>query len=572
MASNPSSEYKVIADKIVSSDDDIIIEVRGSMYMGSVEDGNRIATIGEVGEGGTGIAGPTGPTGPTGPQGDTGPTGPAGESADLSAVESITFTDNTVQTTAYTGSAEADTGNFVFEDNTVYVNNSNRSFIQSAREDDNLSAELVFDPGNDRTYLRAYGGFSEDSFTSTDWATATWTDNGGGAGTLTLTGASTLFTFIDNELRSFNRQISINGLPSRASLDGWSHNGTDGSIYVIGLAPAGNPGEDPITNITFYSSRASTVEIDYDDDELNITAQNLDIIIETTSGRDIDINSGDDLDLRAEDDIRFYANTDDIQQSWSMDSEGRFQLPGNGYIENPANSSGDGGGADTLKLVPDVNREDGHQYLIIDPTAPNHIHIRAGGTIDASNADLILGGENTGVVVSDSFDSVILKGANGQFLNYSDPDNQIATVGDIANVYSGEVDFDVVGGTTGTQPTFTGDPLFSGSYVQQGAMVHFQIQVDMDNITGFGTGQYYVDLPFPAKYNYQVRSGCLHDISGEDQFAIGGHVAAGESRLYLNWTNSNGQDEAFTSTAPVALSTSDNFHVSGSYILDPGTP
>jgi len=58
--------------------------------------------------------------------------------------------------------------------------------------------------------------------------------------------------------------------------------------------------------------------------------------------------------------------------------------------------------------------------------------------------------------------------------------------------------FVVQGGTTGTQPTFSGNPLFSGSYVKTGPMVHFRIDVDFDNITSFGTGQYYLDLPCPA--------------------------------------------------------------------------
>jgi hypothetical protein len=63
--------------------------------------------------------------------------------------------------------------------------------------------------------------------------------------------------------------------------------------------------------------------------------------------------------------------------------------------------SGDGAGLDTIKLVPDeVLRRDGSdQYIIIDPTQPNHIHIRAGGTIDNSNAALILGGENSNVEI-----------------------------------------------------------------------------------------------------------------------------------------------------------------------------
>jgi hypothetical protein len=131
-----------------------------------------------------------------------------------------------------------------------------------------------------------------------------------------------------------------------------------------------------------------------------------------------------------------------------------------------------------------------------------------------------------------------------------------------------ETEFTVSGGALGTQPTFDGDPLFTGSYVKTGPQVHFRIDVDFDNITSFGTGQYYLDLPFVSKYNYHFRNGCLHDISGEDQFAISGHVIAGQSRMTLFWTNNSGQDEEFTSTAPVTLQTIDNFHISGEYIAE----
>jgi hypothetical protein len=88
----------------------------------------------------------------------------------------------------------------------------------------------------------------------------------------------------------------------------------------------------------------------------------------------------------------------------------------------------------------------------------------------------------------------------------------------------------------------------------------------MDNITNFGTGQYYVDLPFPAKYGYQVKQGCLHDISTSRQYAIGGHVYAGQSQLGLTFTNSSGQDEAFDHNSPVTLNVADNFHIAGTYI------
>ena len=131
-----------------------------------------------------------------------------------------------------------------------------------------------------------------------------------------------------------------------------------------------------------------------------------------------------------------------------------------------------------------------------------------------------------------------------------------------------ETSFTVNGGTLGTQPTFDGAPLFSGSYVKTGPMVHFQVQVDMDNITNFGDGQYFIDLPFPSKYGYQVRSGCLHDISTDKQYAIGGHVFEGQSQLTLTFTNSAGQDEAFDFNSPVTLNVADNFHISGTYISE----
>lgn len=67
-----------------------------------------------------------------------------------------------------------------------------------------------------------------------------------------------------------------------------------------------------------------------------------------------------------------------------------------------ANSSGDGLNASTIELVPDDSLFDNDQYLVIDPTAPTHIHIRAGGPIDDSSADLFLGGEKSHVRVRDN--------------------------------------------------------------------------------------------------------------------------------------------------------------------------
>lgn len=153
------------------------------------------------------------------------------------------------------------------------------------------------------------------------------------------------------------------------------------------------------------------------------------------------------------------------------------------------------------------------------------------------------------------------------YLHSIAPENKIAKIEDLGV----DTEFEVVGGSLGTQPTFDGDPLFTGSYVVTGPMVHFRIDVDFSNITSFGSGQYYVDLPFPSKYNYQFASGCYHDISTGRDYPIFGHVLAGESRLFLKTIDASGNQAfnmPFTSVEPVTLNAEDNFHVSGDYIGD----
>jgi hypothetical protein len=143
-----------------------------------------------------------------------------------------------------------------------------------------------------------------------------------------------------------------------------------------------------------------------EDSDLFLTAGD-DLYIQT-------LGSGDDIHIQAADDIRFTTNNEDFEiagtvPQWTMNSEGEFRLPGNGIIWNPANSSGDGYGNDTIHLIPNDVDNDTEQRIIIDPTAPNHIHIRAGGVQDYSNADLILGGERAGVRVSDTDGTTVIQ-------------------------------------------------------------------------------------------------------------------------------------------------------------------
>jgi hypothetical protein len=123
----------------------------------------------------------------------------------------------------------------------------------------------------------------------------------------------------------------------------------------------------------------------------------------------------------------------------------------------------------------------------------------------------------------------------------------------------------VEGGTLETQPTFSGTPMFSGGWVKTDHMVHFSIDVQMDNITFFGTGQYYVKLPFPAKYNYLMSDGCLHDNSTGNEYAILGHVQANSDILTLLTVTSNGGQNPFADNIPIKLAVEDSFHIAGNY-------
>lgn len=138
----------------------------------------------------------------------------------------------------------------------------------------------------------------------------------------------------------------------------------------------------------------------------------------------------------------------------------------------------------------------------------------------------------------------------------------------LSNLEGTSITYSSAGGTTGagaTQPTFSGAPMIVASYTKLGNLVHFQIAVEFDNITSFGTGQYYLTLPFAADHPYHFRDGCLHDFSTGDQYAISGHVVTGSSQLLLSATASNGRDVPFTHNVPVTLAIQDNFHIAGTY-------
>lgn len=125
----------------------------------------------------------------------------------------------------------------------------------------------------------------------------------------------------------------------------------------------------------------------------------------------------------------------------------------------------------------------------------------------------------------------------------------------------------IEGGTSGTQPTFSG-PVFTATYTRFGDMIHFAYSVDFDNITSFGTGQYFMTLPYNARRPYTFNGGALYDDSGGTIYSIIGTVAAGSNQMNLWYLKSNGETEPFEYNKPITLTTADNFDITGTYELE----
>lgn len=125
----------------------------------------------------------------------------------------------------------------------------------------------------------------------------------------------------------------------------------------------------------------------------------------------------------------------------------------------------------------------------------------------------------------------------------------------------------VQGGTIGgTQPTFSG-PVFTATYTRFGDMIHFAYSVDFTNITSFGTGQYYMSLPYEARRPATFSGGALYDDSTGNIYSILGIVDAGSTQMKLYYIKSNGETESFEHNKPITLTVDDTFDISGVYEL-----
>jgi hypothetical protein len=195
--------------------------------------------------------------------------------------------------------------------------------------------------------------------------------------------------------------------------------------------------------------------------------------------------------------------------------------------------------------------------VVIDETETQAVVTEVGISIQADGVRV---SATVGSPNSQNFESRLVQKAVSS-------DQRISNLERNTTGYGISTEYQPEGGTDGTQPTFSGPAIF-GSYTRFGDMVYFDIQVNFANILTFGTGQYYLTLPYDSKNEVKFSDGCLHDVSTNRDYQIRGALLANSNVLKLSTTGVDGQkiyDADFTSTDPVTLVSADFFHIAGIY-------
>jgi hypothetical protein len=300
-----------------------------------------------------------------------------------------------------------------------YINgtNNNDINIQALNNDGDPSSTISMRPNDPLVRLEQWSSQDSVSFSTADWATGTYTIDGG-QGAVQFTGATNLMNSLDALQSTGQIYFSVNGGP-KLLWDGTSAGATNITFYTATL-----PTVDPTTVTTFdyYYSYNSLIEIDYDAAEFNIESNNVDLTISTANQRDIELNSSRDMTLIGNGtySLTNYSNTDGIFVTtdandgiyqWQFDSTGNLVLPSGGVVYETSIPFG-GLEGNTIALAPSGGTN-ADQQLLIYPTAgnvdANHLHLTSGNLY---NTELFLGDDdlyvklaNTGNVVVNSNDS-----------------------------------------------------------------------------------------------------------------------------------------------------------------------
>jgi hypothetical protein len=257
---------------------------------------------------------------------------------------------------------------------------NNETLLITTFDDDGIvGSSLEMEPGS-TTRLEQWSNQQSDTFTTADWATGTYT-NQGGMGKVQFTSAANIIAFIDSLVGTGHIYFSVNG-GTQLLLDGTSSGGGNITFFTPTL-----PAVDPtvVTSFEYFYSYNSGFEIvSGEGTAVNIYANDADITLQTTGQQDISLDSSGDVILTANSTV-----------NWTFATTGNLTLPGNTFAVNYANGtqvSIGGGGASTgnvtfddisiigtgnLKLQPDSANV--NAYLDIYLTGGPDIHIAGNG-------------------------------------------------------------------------------------------------------------------------------------------------------------------------------------------------
>jgi hypothetical protein len=323
----------------------------------------------------------------------------------------------------------ANTGNIVINSNDSVGNTAQWNFgvdgrltlpadgyIQALNNDGDPSSTISMRPNDPLMRLEQWSSQDSVSFSTADWATGTYTIDGG-QGAVQFTDATNLINSLNALQGTGQIYFSVNGGP-KLLWDGTSAGATNITFYTATL-----PAVDPTTVTTFdyYYSYNSLIEIDYDSEEFNIEANNVDLTISTTNQQDIELNSSRDMTLIANGvfSLTNYSNNESIYittdasngiYQWEFDNTGNLNLPRGGIVYE-TNIPYGGLEGNTIALAPSGGTN-ADQQLLIYPTAgnvdANHLHLTTGNLYNTElylgNDDLYVKLANTGNVVVNSND------------------------------------------------------------------------------------------------------------------------------------------------------------------------
>ena len=104
-----------------------------------------------------------------------------------------------------------------------------------------------------------------------------------------------------------------------------------------------------------------------------------------------------------------------------------------------------------------------------------------------------------------------------------------------------------------------------GRYYTVGELVYIEFRVEFTNVTNFGTGQYFIILPFESATDCSIVGGTIHDVSLGHQYTLKGDLDKDSKIMKLFSVGGGSRDLAFAHNHPINIATDDYIHFQGWY-------